>query len=69
MLLLLFQQVQLSNYCFPYRQFLQDVLSETLDEISSDRTFMALINSVTLERQKKEELQNTILKWVTLYCG
>ncbi|XP_072033611.1 dynein regulatory complex protein 9-like [Amphiura filiformis] len=44
------------------REFLQDVLAETLDEISSDRTFMALINSVTLERQKKEELQNTILK-------
>lgn len=44
------------------RQFLTEVLSATLNEINSDRTFMALMNSVTLERRKKEELQNTILK-------
>ncbi|XP_038049924.1 dynein regulatory complex protein 9-like [Patiria miniata] len=44
------------------RQFLQDVLSEAMDEITLEKTFMSLIQSVTAERDKKAELQNTILK-------
>jgi len=44
------------------RQFLQDVLSEAMDEINLEKTFMSLIQSVTAERDKKAELQNTILK-------
>ncbi|XP_033637450.1 dynein regulatory complex protein 9-like isoform X2 [Asterias rubens] len=44
------------------RQFLQDVLSEAMDEITSEKTFMSLIHSVTAEQDQKAELQNTILK-------
>ncbi|XP_022088174.1 IQ domain-containing protein G-like [Acanthaster planci] len=44
------------------RQFLQDVLSEAMEEITLEKTFTSLIQSVTAERDKKAELQNTILK-------
>lgn len=44
------------------RQFLQDVLSEAMEELNLEKTFMSLVHSVTSERDKKAELQNTILK-------
>ena len=44
------------------RKFLQDVIQETLAEVNASQTFQALTNSVNRERQKKEQLQRTILK-------
>ncbi|XP_072180627.1 dynein regulatory complex protein 9-like [Diadema setosum] len=44
------------------RQFLQDVLSDTLEEMLKEKTFMAIIQAVSMEKEKKAELQNTILK-------
>ncbi|XP_054771353.2 dynein regulatory complex protein 9-like [Lytechinus pictus] len=44
------------------RQFLQDVLSATLDEMNRQKMFTALVQAVTKEKDKKAELQNTILK-------
>ncbi|XP_071484365.1 dynein regulatory complex protein 9-like [Diadema antillarum] len=44
------------------RQFLQDVLGDTLEEMLREKTFMAIIQAVSMEKEKKAELQNTILK-------
>ena len=46
------------------RQFLQDVLTGTLNEMNTEKTFTALIQAVSMEKDKKAELQNTILKYV-----
>ena len=44
------------------RKFLQDVIQETLAEVNRSQTYQALTDAVDRERQKKEQLQRTILK-------
>lgn len=50
-------------YCtITFRKFLQDVIEETLAEVANKNTFDSLVNAVTMEKEKKERLQQTILK-------
>ena len=44
------------------RKFLQDVIQETLAEVNTVQTYEALTDAVNRERQKKDQLQRTILK-------
>ena len=44
------------------RKFLQDVIQETLAEVNTVQTYQALTDAVNRERQKKDQLQRTILK-------
>ncbi|CAB3983797.1 IQ domain-containing G-like, partial [Paramuricea clavata] len=44
------------------RTFLQDVVQETLAEVNASQTYQALTDAVNRERQKKDQLQRTILK-------
>ncbi|KXJ11117.1 dynein regulatory complex protein 9 [Exaiptasia diaphana] len=44
------------------RKFLQDVIEETLAEVINKNTFESLVNAVTMEKEKKAKLQQTILK-------
>ncbi|KAK3744771.1 hypothetical protein QZH41_013308, partial [Actinostola sp. cb2023] len=44
------------------RKFLQDVIEETLAEVINRNTFDSLVNAVTMEKEKKAALQQTILK-------
>ena len=45
-----------------FRKFLQDVIQDTLAEVNRSQTYQALTDAVNRERQKKEQLQRTILK-------
>lgn len=47
---------------FLHRTFLQDVIEETLAEVINKNTFDSLVNAVTMEKEKKAKLQQTILK-------
>ncbi|XP_033117874.1 dynein regulatory complex protein 9-like [Anneissia japonica] len=44
------------------RQYVQDILTATLQEMQEERCFTSLVDAVTLEQDNKTELQNTILK-------
>ncbi|KAJ8028401.1 Dynein regulatory complex protein 9 [Holothuria leucospilota] len=44
------------------RNFLQDILSRTLEEIKQTCSFEALVEAVNAEKSKKAEIQQTILK-------
>ncbi|XP_046851983.1 dynein regulatory complex protein 9-like [Xenia sp. Carnegie-2017] len=44
------------------RKFLQDVIQATLEEVNSSQTFQSLTDAVNREIQKKEQLQQTILR-------
>lgn len=46
-----------------FRKFLQDVIQATLEEVNSSQTFQALTDAVNREIQKKEQLQQTILRY------
>ena len=47
---------------FHPRKFLQDVIQDTLAEVNTSQTYTALTQAVNREREKKEQLQRTILK-------
>ena len=59
--------------CIFYRAFLEQVLHGTLMELSGTGDFQCLIDAVTVQKKRKEGLQDTILKYVTLVklllCG
>ncbi|XP_071949916.1 dynein regulatory complex protein 9-like [Antedon mediterranea] len=44
------------------RQYVQDILSATLQEMREQQQFTSLVKAVTLEQDNKTQLQNTILK-------
>ena len=47
-----------------FREYLQDLVGECLEEVSQEGSFEGLIRATVEEREKKNKLQETILRWV-----
>ena len=48
------------------REYLQDLIAECLEEVSQEGSFEGLIRATVEEREKKNKLQETILRSVNL---
>ena len=61
------------NYIIPtfysfssFRGFLENVVIQTIHELNDKNTYHSLIDAVKQEKLRKQKLQDTIRKWVTL---
>lgn len=51
-----------SSYISPYRQFLSDVITETMEELQEEGTFTSLLKALGKERESKMHFYDIIAR-------